>query len=198
MKLDRNFLDSVIALYDELTKNGIYIVYIGKFTQKVTSMFSAMLEEELNKKSENKKTRRRIYHAMVETMQNIQRHAEEYSDEVFSNGLFMIGLKEKIYYIITLNKINIKNEDKIAKAIKQVNNATKDELNNMYKKQLKEGKINPQGGAGLGLIDIARKTENKIEYMFIPINFAEKYFILKAELDPAKLKLKTNLNSKNK
>lgn len=190
MQLDRIFLESVINLYDELTKNGIYIVYIGKFTQKVTSMFSTMLEEELGKKSEDKKTRRRIYHAMVETMQNIQRHAEQYSEEVFSNGLFMVGKKQKIYYIITLNKINAENESKIEKAIKEVNSASKEELNEMYKKQLKDGKINKNGGAGLGLIDIVRKTENKIDHMFIPINFAEKYFVIKTEIDPCKLKVK--------
>jgi len=187
MQLDKNFLESIIALYEELTKNGIYIVYIGKFSQRITSMFSAMLEEELDKKSEDKKTRRRIYHAMVETMQNIQRHSEKYSEDVYSNGLFMIGQKNKIYYIITLNKVKVENEKRIADAIQEVNNATKEELNDMYKKQLKEGKINKNGGAGLGLIDIARKTENKLDYMFIPINFDEKYFVLKAELDPCKL-----------
>lgn len=190
MQLEKTYLESIIALYEELSSNGIYIVYIGKFSQKITSMFSAMLEEELNKKSEDKKTRRRIYHAMVEIMQNIQRHAEKYSKEDFSNGLFMIGQKENIYYIITLNKIKIINKKRTIEAIKEVNNATKEELNKMYKKQLKDGKINKNGGAGLGLIDIVRKTENKIDYMFIPINFNEEYFILKAELNP----LKFNIN----
>ena len=104
MELDSTFIESITALYDELTNNGIYIVYIGKFTQRITSMFSTMLEEELDKKSEDKKTRRRVYHAMIETMQNIQRHTEQYSETIFSNGLFMIGKKDSIYYIITLNK----------------------------------------------------------------------------------------------
>lgn len=189
MEIDRVFMKSVLSLYDELTANGIYIVYIGKFTQRITSMFSAMLEEELGKNSEQKKTRKRIYHAMVETMQNIQRHAEEYSDDVFSNGLFMIGKKENIYYIITTNKISITSKEKVVKAIDKVNSSTKEELNAMYKKQLKDGKIGEHGGAGLGLIDIARKTESKIEYLFLPINFSEEYFVFKAEVDPSKFKM---------
>jgi hypothetical protein len=187
MVLDRVFLESIISLYDELTSNGIYIVYIGKFTQRITTMFSTMLEEELAKRDEDKKTKRRVYHAMVETMQNIQRHSEEYTDEVFSNGLFMIGKKEHIYYIITINKVNAKNKNKISTAIDQVNKASLEELNIMYKEQLKNGNIGSHGGAGLGLIDIARKTESKIDYMFIPINIAEEYFVLKAEVDPLKL-----------
>ncbi len=192
MELDSTFIESITALYDELTNNGIYIVYIGKFTQRITSMFSTMLEEELDKKSEDKKTRRRVYHAMIETMQNIQRHTEQYSETIFSNGLFMIGKKDNIYYIITLNKISVENEKKIETAIKEVNSATKEELNTMYKHQLKNGKINKDGGAGLGLIDIVRKTENKIDYLFIPTSFSERYFVLKAEIDPNKIKLKTD------
>lgn len=187
MEIDRVFMQSIISLYDELTSNGIYIVYIGKFTQRITSMFSTMLEEELDKLSEDKKTRKRVFHAMVETMQNIQRHAEEYSEDVFSNGLFMIGKRDKIYYIITTNKITITSKDKVVKAIEKVNTSSREELNDMYKKQLKDGKIGDHGGAGLGLIDIARKTENKLEYLFLPINFTEEYFVLKAEIDPAKL-----------
>ncbi len=189
MEIDRVFMQSVLSLYDELTANGIYIVYIGKFTQRITSMFTSMLEEELGKISEEKKTRRRVYHAMVETMQNIQRHAEEFSDEVFSNGLFMIGKKDSIYYIITSNKIKVPNKNTITSAIDKVNNCTKEELNEMYKTQLKNGKIGEHGGAGLGLIDIARKTENKIEYLFLPISFTEEYFVLKAEVDPKKFQL---------
>jgi len=94
--------------------------------------------------------------------------------------------KKSIYYILTINKIHASKEEKIKKAIDCVNDATPEELNEMYKKQLKDGKIGEHGGAGLGLIDIARKTENKIEYMFLPINVAEEYFILKAEVDPIK------------
>ena len=145
MELDSTFIESITALYDELTNNGIYIVYIGKFTQRITSMFSTMLEEELDKKSEDKKTRRRVYHAMIETMQNIQRHTEQYSETIFSNGLFMIGKKDNIYYIITLNKVSVENEKKIETAIEEVNSATKEELNSMYKNQLKINGLVPYG-----------------------------------------------------
>ena len=192
MQIDRVFMQSILSLYNELSSNGIYIVYIGKFTQRITSMFSTMLEEELGRISEDKKTRKRVYHAMVETMQNIQRHAEEFSDEVYTNGLFMVGKRDSIYYIITTNKISVTNKKAIEKAIAIVNNASKDELNVMYKSQLKNGKIGEHGGAGLGLIDIARKTENKIEYLFLPISFSEEYFVLKAEIDPSKLKFREN------
>lgn len=186
MQLDKAFIETIITLYEELNINGIYIVYIGKFTQKITSMFSSMLEEELEKENVEKKVKRRVYHAIVETMQNIQKHADRFDEKIFSDGLFMIGKIKHIYYIITVNKVQASKRESVAQAIEQVNNKSLEELNEMYKQQLKNGKINEEGGAGLGLIDIVRKTRNNIDYMFIPININEQYFIFKAEVDPLK------------
>jgi len=55
----------------------------------------------------------------------------------------------------------------------------------MYKKQLREGKISGKGGAGLGLIDITRKTGNPLDYMFFPADDKNKYFVLKVKVDSA-------------
>ena len=56
----------------------------------------------------------------------------------------------------------------------------------MYKKQIKEGKISEKGGAGLGLIDIARKTEEPLEYQFLQLDQDTFFFILKVEINAKK------------
>ena len=43
---------------------------------------------------------------------------------------------------------------------------SKDELKDMYKFILNHQKLSAKGGGGLGLVDIARKTGNKLEYTF--------------------------------
>ena len=184
MKLDPVFMQSILSLYDSLIENGIYVVYIGKFNQQITKFFSDMLESELEKECKEKITRRRVYHTIVEILQNMQRHTEELGE---GSGLFMIGRKEQVYYIITSNKILKENTKKLKDTLDRINVATKEELKQMYKKQLLEGNLSERGGAGLGLIDIARKTESKYEYLFIPINFNLDYFVLKIEIDSVKL-----------
>ena len=47
MKLDKNFMHNVLALYDELIENGISVVYIGQFTHQVVKMFTEKNEEEM-------------------------------------------------------------------------------------------------------------------------------------------------------
>ncbi len=184
MRLDPTFMESVLNLYEALLENGIYVVYIGKFNQQITKFFSEMVEGELEKECNNKVTRRRVYHTIVEILQNMQRHTDEIGE---GSGLFMIGRKEHIYYIITSNKIFKKKEEQIKQTLDRINQATLEELKIMYKEQLVNGRLSEKGGAGLGLIDIARKTESKYEYLFIPINFEYDYFVLKIEIDRIKL-----------
>ncbi|MBR4264972.1 MAG: SiaB family protein kinase [Bacteroidales bacterium] len=185
MELDINFMHNVLALYDELIDNGISVVYIGKFTHQVVKMFTEKNEEEMEESNEQKQVKRRVHHSLVEILQNMQKHSTEFQTE-FSliNGLFMIGRKNGIYYIMTANKVTKHDIVHLSQALECVNSATKEELNAMYKKQLREGQISSKGGAGLGLIDIARKTDGKLEYLFIPCNGAD-YFILKVEISAA-------------
>ena len=53
----------------------------------------------------------------------------------------------------------------------------------MYKKQLREGTLSEKQGAGLGLIDIARKSTSKLHYQFIPLDEGHSFFILKVEIE---------------
>ena len=184
MKLDKHFMGSILSLYEELLTNGISIVYIGKFTQKITTFFSAMFEEEMEEKSENKKTRKRVFHSLVEILQNMQRHSVQITKDVEKgSGLFMLGKRDDVYYIITSNTISKNTIPGLTHAIETVNNASIEDLRGMYKKQLRDGNLSEKGGAGLGLIDIARKTQEKLEYLFIPIDNNLYYFILKTEIN---------------
>lgn len=184
MKLDVAFIKSVVTLYDELKSNGISLVFLGEFNHEITKMFTSMSEKELGRKQEEKATTRKVYHVMVETLQNISKHSDDITgiENNIGNGLFLIGNKESTYYIITSNRVSNKKIESIEAALKQVNSLNKDELNALFKKTIKEGKLSDKGGAGLGLIDIARKTGQKLEHNFLPLDNNFSLFILKVEI----------------
>jgi hypothetical protein len=179
MKLDVELIKSVLTIYDELIDNGIYLVYLGEFNHEITKMFTSMAEDDMERNNEDMLTIRRVYHVMVETLQNLSRHSDELADEGdIGRGMFMIGKKGTSYYIITSNKVSSSKKEALEKALIQINTSSKEELKEMYKKQIKEGRISEKGGAGLGLIDIARKTTGKHDYQFIPFNDGNFMFIL--------------------
>ena len=187
--IDPHFVVAIEIIYDNLISNGINIVYIGKFNHSVIKMFSSMAEEDMEKGTLDYTTRKRVYNAIVEILQNMARHSDEISDKSQAgSGLFMIGKKRNKYFIITSNKIKQSSKQKVEKSLQLINNASKEELNEMHHDQLKNGKLSKKGGAGLGLIDIARKTSKKILYNFIPINKHYSYFLMKVVIDKKKIK----------
>ncbi len=184
MRLNYYFLKTVLNLYHEMFESGVSLVYLGEFSHQITKMFSTMAESEMVGKVEDKMIKKRIYHIIVETLQNMNKHSDEISgdDPTTGNGMFIIGQKDNTYYIVTANKIRNKKKIFLKLAIDDVNKATIKELKEMHKKQIREGTLSDKGGAGLGLIDIARKTSDKLQYQFIPIDEEYSFFILKVEI----------------
>jgi hypothetical protein len=186
MNLTFNFIKSISNIYDEMMENGFSLVYLGDFSHEITKMFTAMAESDMEKHSEERSVQRKVYHVMVETLQNMNKHSDEIKDRNVGNGLFIIGKKFDTYYVITSNRVAKKHKDKLEQSLISVNNASLEELKEMYKKQIKEGKISDKGGAGLGLIDIARKTGEPLNFQFLQLDDEYYFFILKVEINAKK------------
>ncbi|WP_320053865.1 SiaB family protein kinase [uncultured Acetobacteroides sp.] len=188
MDLSFSFIKSISNIYDEMIENGFSLVYLGEFNHEITRMFTNMTESSMERNSEERSVQRKVFHVMVETLQNMNKHSDELSkSSQTGSGLFIIGKKNDTYYVITSNKVAAEHRVILEENLIKVNNATKEELKEMYKKQMKEGMLTEKGGAGLGLIDIARKTEEKLNFQFIPFDDDYYFFILKVEVSTKKI-----------
>ena len=58
-----------------------------------------------------------------------------------------------------------------------------DNVKQLYKTVLTEGKFSDAGGAGLGLIDIGRKSSEPLEYGFIPFSENYSFFSLNVKIN---------------
>lgn len=191
MNLTFNFIKSISNIYDEMIENGFSLVYLGEFSHEITKMFTSMAESDMEKNSEERSVQRKVYHVMVETLQNMNKHSDEIKERNIGNGLFIVGKKNDTYYVITSNKVARNHKDHLERALISVNSANAQELKEMYKRQIKEGSLSNKGGAGLGLIDIARKTGETLDYQFLPLDEENFFFILKVEINSKKFAKET-------
>ncbi len=198
MTLSANLTRCVLTFYHEMMNNGISLVYLGEFNHEITKMFTSMAEDEMERKNEERSTKKKVYHVMVETLQNMNKHSDGISDDKVGKGLFIIGQKDEAYYVLTSNKILNSKIPMLQAMIEKINDSSIAELKQMYMKQIKEGKLSDKGGAGLGLIDIARKTGEKYQYQFLPIDEKYCFFILKVEVKAGEAPQKRNSESKIK
>jgi len=81
-------------------------------------------------------------------------------------GVLVIVREGEFYKVTTGNFVNAKRIKFLKEKIDKINSLTKDELKDMYKFILNHQKLSAKGGGGLGLVDIARKSGNKLEYEF--------------------------------
>jgi hypothetical protein len=82
------------------------------------------------------------------------------------------------YKIITGNFVSAENIEKLEERIKRINRSSHEEIKELYKFILNHQKISTKGGGGLGLVDIARKTGNKLDYSFKEYNNKHSFFYL--------------------
>ena len=78
----------------------------------------------------------------------------------------------------TRNLIPNKIKNQLIEMIEDLNASSKEELNDRFRKQLKFGKLDEEGNAGLGLLEIARKTNEKIKFNFEDRSEKSSFFTL--------------------
>src|SRR5690554_7722289 len=91
----------------------------------------------------------------------------------------MIAKQDDYYEVKTGNYIDRDKAKSLEQKIIEINKLNKEELREMCKSVLNHGQVSNKGTAGLGLIDIARKSGNKLEYAFLPIDDQFSFFCLK-------------------
>jgi len=188
-KVDFNSTEEYLKFVDEfhitMSIQKILLAYEGKITHDVIIAFTQLAEENINLEFDDESIQQKVYHVMVECLQNICKHAYDENTgnpAAIGQGIFMVGLSEKDYNVTTGNAITNADVEKLKSSIDNINAAGKDELKALYRKKMFESRLTDEGNAGLGLIDMARKTGEKIEYYFRKINDKTSFFLLNIKI----------------
>jgi hypothetical protein len=154
-----------LRFYRETNPQHYPLIYEGEVNQTVIKAFVANIERDLIEAEEPQKVIRRVYHAIVESLQNMSRHADSWSTGKTaerSRGLLILKKTEEAYIVTTGNLIAKERLQSTMDRIQQVNDLDADGIKALYRERMREGKISERGGAGLGFIDLVKKTGNPI------------------------------------
>ncbi|QSE97665.1 SiaB family protein kinase [Fulvivirga lutea] len=171
----------IFDLHKTMLENHLILVYEGEFTQEITKSVLAMAERNMDSSGEESTVKRKVFNVMVECLQNIVKHADDVANN--HSAVFMVGKQEDKYIIISGNPIMNENIDGLKGKIDQINELDKDGLKELYKSIIKSTEISDKGGAGLGFVDMARKSGNKLDYDFVDIGDGNSFFCLRSSID---------------
>jgi hypothetical protein len=120
---------------------------------------------------------------MVECLQNIVKHAEDLNekdeDGLKNNAIFMLGKQVNEYIVTSGNPVRNEVIPNIQGKLEKVNALDKEGLKELYKEIIKNTEISEKSGAGLGFVDMARKSGEKLGFSFEPINDEFSFFTLR-------------------
>ncbi len=176
-------LSLAYELFCDTQQENLEYIYRGEFDISITDNILGLAEESLRLANHKTVIKKRVYFVLVEGLQNITRHQQEKLRGVdIEEGLFVLQRRENSYFVTTGNVIT---KDEIPKLKEQL-----DTLNTLDEKELKEysldclvgGRISDKGGAGLGLIEIARKSNGFLSYNFVKLTEQYYYFYLLIEI----------------
>jgi Family of unknown function (DUF6272) len=177
-------MNFIYDLHRTMLSQNLILVYQGDFTQESTKSILSMAERNLDSSGEDSSIKRKVFNVMVEALQNIVKHSDELVDgQVRSHAaIFLIGKEANRYSIMSGNPVRTANVEKLKKTLEHINGLDKDGLKELYKEIIKNTTISEKGGAGLGFVDMARKSGGKLEFEFPAMNAEYCFFCLKVNV----------------
>jgi hypothetical protein len=174
-----------------MEKEDIILSFKGDITKELLTSVYQIVEARMESDNEDPKKKKKFFHVLVECLQNMYNHMESIEgittndlNERQGSGIFMIGKGEGGgYRIITGNFILHENAEILKERIDTINAMNPAELKAYYLEKLGSTELSEKGGAGLGIIDIARKSGNKIEYTFQQPSEKHSFFTLSATIN---------------
>jgi hypothetical protein len=149
----KGFVHYIYQRYKNLRIRDISVLFEGQITHQVMKALTGLMEEQLDG-TEDDMVLRRVYHVMVESLQNINRHAETFESEGHPYpgvGLILVTRNEEFFQVTTGNILESSHVEELSMFLGRLNSMDPDDLDDLYKKQMREGILSPKGGSRPGV-----------------------------------------------
>jgi hypothetical protein len=175
----------------QLRQSGIIFAYCGYVTEQVLSGVGNALKQKLIIDDTDTKTVRSVFAVFVEQMQNIIHYSAE-KGGISGNdsgpslelryGIVTISRVSDSFVVRAGNLVEKTDVDPLRAKLEHIRTADKDALKAMYKETLKSEPEEGSKGAGVGFLEIARRSSRPIVFDFIEVDDRFAFFALEAEI----------------
>ncbi len=170
-----------------IIEHDIILSFEGKMSQGVLVSLVDTLKERLKDSDTDPKQRmtRKVFSIFVEMAQNIQYHSGEsiiIDGRETGVGVIVIREDENSYVLTSGNNVSSNDVEKLKTYCDELNTLDPTQLKKMYKDRLRSERPEDSRGAGIGLIDIGRKSGVALNYEIQPIDEKTQFFSLSITL----------------
>lgn len=149
--------------------NKMLLIHGGQSSHALNTKILEAVEHKLLRMKERTLVRKRILNVLMECLGNLSNHAHP-TDDPFFNSTIIVSQNQHSYIIESANRVEKQEMPALKQRLEKINALDEQSLRNMYAQVLDSNTISCKGGAGLGIIDIARKASGKLNYEFTELN----------------------------
>ncbi|WP_296623495.1 SiaB family protein kinase [Marivirga sp.] len=177
-------LDTLHKFKNLKESEKLLLGYQGVITDSLTNNLLAIAENKLAMVEYNSRIKKKVFNILVEVLQNIYHNQEEIKDSEkdLQEIMVMVVKKSTSYEIISGNYLKQKDTTHLKKRIEEINEFSNEELRARYRSKLDEGVFTDTGRAGLGIMDMVRKSGQPLEFGFKTVNKDYAYFSLQVNV----------------
>lgn len=153
---------------------SVMIEHVGDFSSEYIDSVLPSVEQNLNTYIEQDNVRKRAFHIFIECIQNLYHHIESnpslidsYADDKLAA---IVMTKDDLgCRVSTGNFVSKAKMKSLGQRIDSLNAMDADEIKQLYRDTINNRDFSEKGGAGIGMIDMRRKTGNKLQYAFYEV-----------------------------
>ena len=176
---------NMIVLKNLIDEEGIIFSYSGTVSQPILSSIAETIESELKNSDVDQKIIQNIFAIFTEQMHNIMSYSKERiskgNNRFESPGISVVGFdkERQKYFVESANIMESANKDHLIVLLDKINALNKDQLRAYYRVLRREGSGVHKRGAGLGFLEMAKKSSELLEYNITPLDSGRSFFEIK-------------------
>ncbi len=164
-------------------EKGIIFSYGGIVSESVLYSMGEALKQKMTMEETNTNTIKRVFSVFVEQVQNIIRYSAERDGPPhmpLSSGIVTVGREEDGFFVVCANMVTPEAANELKTRLQDLEGMDPQELKAYYRQKLREPQDQDAVGAGLGLLEIARRASAPVEYDLMDFGADRTFFCLKA------------------
>jgi len=176
------------AFKQDFDRQGIIFSFSGYMSEGILFSLGEALRQKMTLDDTDVGTVKKVFSVFVEQAQNIIRYS---ADRVtvdpakaadLSSGMVTIGSDQGRFYIVCANVVLSADEPRLRAKLERLQKMDKEQIKAYYKEQLREPPEDQSKGATIGLIEIARRASEPIEFDFEQIDDQSYFFCMKVSI----------------
>ena len=182
-------MPSLKSLHDEMLNDGVNFCFTGYMSEEMVLGVGKTLKQKFELEEVDRKTSRDLFSIFVEMSQNVIRYSAQnqtqQSDPVTIDlryGALSIGEKDGQRFIACGNLICREHAPRLMKNLEEIREMSQAELKTLFKDKLRGETPEGSKGAGVGMIEIARRARKGFDFTFEDACEDRQFFTITAYL----------------